>query len=143
MGSGEDSKLSDLEEAWKERELEAKVLKLAGHDSMALALRIYCVEIRLKTVICQLLKLEFLPKPCKTHDLNVLIEFTGLWRELNDPDNSGIKKNWDEIAKFSKVGPGNLRYLPGNFPSSSDISKFEDALDNTKCGVWSWLSGLT
>ena len=26
MGSGEDSKLSDLEEAWKERELEAKVL---------------------------------------------------------------------------------------------------------------------
>ena len=105
MGSVEDTKLGDLDEAWKERELEAKVLKQAGHDSMALALRIYCVEIRLKTVICQVLKLEFLPKLCKTHDLNVLIEFTGLWRELNDPDNSGIKKTGMKSRNLAKLVP--------------------------------------
>ena len=47
------TKLVDLEVAWRERELEAAALKAAGHAAMALALRLYCVEIRIKTIICK------------------------------------------------------------------------------------------
>ena len=97
-----DSLLSDLETAWNEREEEARQLIALGYNSTALALRLYSLEIRLKTMICKQLKLSYLPKACKTHDLAELIIFTGLRQELNDPANVAVQQNWDLLVEFSK-----------------------------------------
>jgi hypothetical protein len=134
------SKLVDLEAAWKEREVEAAALKAAGHETMALALRLYSIEIRIKTIICKHLTLERLPMVCKTHKLEELLIFTGLWGELYDPGNSAIKKNWDELLIFSEKKLNDIRYLPNNTFPPDEIRKVETALDDPSNGVWTWLS---
>jgi hypothetical protein len=45
--------LSDLEISWREREEEANQRRAPGYISTALALRLYALEIRLKTIICK------------------------------------------------------------------------------------------
>jgi len=62
---------------------------------MALSLRLYSLEIRLKACVCRILKLSHLPKVCKTHDLSELIIFTGLWEELENPASAILRRNWD------------------------------------------------
>jgi hypothetical protein len=88
-----EASLTDLEVAWKEREQEAHELMTPGYNSTALALRLYALEIRIKTFICKQLRLSRLPKVCKTHDLSELIIFTGMWEELEDPANLAIRQN--------------------------------------------------
>lgn len=134
------TKLVDLEVAWRERELEAAALKAAGHAAMALALRLYCVEIRIKTIICKHLTVASLPVACKTHNLEELLIFTGLWAELLDPNKLAIKNNWDEIAGFSFRNLNEMRYLPANSVPATEILKVETALDDPTNGVWPWLS---
>src|SRR5208283_2120811 len=62
----------------------------------------YSLEIRIKAFICKTLKLGYLPKVCKTHDLSDLIIFTGLLEELEDPNNQTVRRNWDVLVDFSK-----------------------------------------
>src|SRR4051794_15193662 len=107
-----DADRADLDTAWREREAEAKELNDKGHYSMAIAIRLYALEIRLKVIICKHLKLDFLPKVCKTHDLAELIIFTGLRAELDDPVRVAIRQNFDRLAIFSKQKLNDLRYLP-------------------------------
>ena len=139
-GQPPDTLLTDLEEAWQDREREAANLKAAGHEMMALVLRLYVVEIKLKTLICRTLKLEQLPSDCKTHGLNRLIIFTGLFAELNEPANLALKKNWDVLAFFSNNGLNELRYLPANHALQPGLAKFDEMLDDPINGVWTWLS---
>ena len=86
-----ETSVTDLEVAWKEREEEARELTVPGFHSMALSMRLYSLEIRLKTHICRLLKLSHLPRVCKTHDLSELIIFTGMWEELENPANGNTQ----------------------------------------------------
>ncbi len=90
-----ETSVTDLEVAWKEREEEARELTVPGFHSMALSMRLYSLEIRLKTHICRLLKLSHLPRVCKTHDHSELIIFTGMWEELENPANGMLRRNWD------------------------------------------------
>jgi hypothetical protein len=135
-----EASVTDLEVAWKEREEEARELVARGYNSMALSLRLYSLEIRIKTLICKQLKLSHLPKACKAHDLSELIIFTGMWAELEDPANFGIRQNWDLLVNFSKVRLNDQRYLPRTMLDPKDLKKCNDALDDPNDGVLAWLS---
>ena len=131
----------DLELAWKEREAEAAHLATVGFDSMALAIRLYSLEIRLKWLICRHLGLEYLPKACKTHDLTELAIYTGLWPELDDPAHGNLRSNWDRLADFSKKQLNDLRYLPRAALDSGKLAGLTADLDEPTDGVLAWLSG--
>jgi hypothetical protein len=135
-----DTTLTDLETAWHERETEAAAISAAGHPMMSIALRLYSLEIRLKAMICKKLGLNYLPRHCKTHDLNELILFTGLSPELEDPANAAIRKSWNFLTRFSKDRLNNLRYLPASTLTVSNLGELLVALDGPTQGVWTWLS---
>jgi hypothetical protein len=135
-----EASVADLELAWKEREDEARELAANAYDSTALSLRLYSLEIRIKTLICKQLKLSHLPKVCKTHDLAELIIFTGMWEELEDPSNGAVRQNWDLLVNFSKVRLNDQRYLPRAMLDPKDLKKMYDALDDPRDGVLTWLS---
>lgn len=135
-----ETSVTDLEVAWLEREEEAGELKVPGFHSMALSLRFYSLQIRLKTYICRILKLSHLPKVCKTHDLSELIIFTGLWEELEDPANAAVRQNWDLLVDFSKLRLNDQRYLPRVMLDPKDVKSYNDALDDPRNGVHTWLS---
>ncbi len=107
---------------------------------MALALRLYALEIRIKTFICKRLRLDNLPRACKTHDLSELIIFTGLWEQLQDPVNAAIRTNWDLLADFSRVQLNDQRYLPRGLLDPGLLKACSDALDDPRDGVLPWLS---
>ena len=131
---------TDLELAWKDRDAEAALLTAGGSYPMALAIRVYSLEIRLKWLVCRHLNLEYLPKACKTHDLAELIIFTGLWTELDDPANGNLRSNWDLLADFSKKRLNDIRYLPSAASDTGDLTKITAALDDPSNGVLAWLS---
>jgi hypothetical protein len=136
----QDATLADLEIAWREREEEAQALSAQGFDSVALSLRLYSLEIRLKVVICKRLDLLFLPKACKTHDLSELIIFTGIWRELEEPANAAIRQHWDRLVDFSKKRLNDVRYLPRTKLDATLLASLTAALDDPGDGVLAWLS---
>lgn len=135
-----DVKRMDLDVAWQEREEEARELLARGYNSMALALRLYALEIRIKTFICKQLKLSYLPRVCKTHELSELIVFTGMWDELEDPANAAIRQNWDLLVKFSKGRLNDQRYLPRALVDPHEFSGLYEALDHPGSGVLTWLA---
>jgi hypothetical protein len=133
-----EASLTNLEAAWRERDAEAHQLMVHGYHSTGLSLRLYSLEIRIKSFICKQLTLSHLPKVCKTHDLMELIIFTGMWHELQDPVNAAVRQNWDLLADFSKVRLNDQRYLPQLDPK--ELKKYNDALDDPQDGVLVWLS---
>jgi len=135
-----ETSVTDLEVAWKEREAEARELTVPGFHSMALSMRLYSLEIRLKTHICRLLKLSHLPRVCKTHDLSELIIFTGMREELENPANGILRRNWDLLVDFSKLRLNDQRYLPRATLDPKDLKLYNDALDDPQDGVLAWLS---
>jgi hypothetical protein len=143
-GSGllADTTLADLDIAWRDRENEASALMAASFPTAALVLRLYSLEIRIKTLICKKLNLDLLPGHCKTHSLSELIIFTGLLAELDNPDPAmaAIRDNWDLIVRFSKDRLNALRYLPGKSVDASELKQLLDALDDPQEGVLPWLS---
>jgi hypothetical protein len=136
----QDASLSDLETAWRERQVEAEVLEREGHHSTAIALRVYSLEIRLKTLICKTLKLNSLPKACKTHDLSELIIFTGLWGEMNETSYFAVRQNWDLLVAYSKKSLNDSRYQPRSGFSVAENANLISALDDSTDGVTAWLS---
>jgi len=141
VGLMDDTTLANLDEAWQEREKEAKALA-ASFPAASLALRFYALEIRIKTIICKRLGIDLLPGHCKTHELDELIIFTGLLGTLADPANDGIRQNWDILAKFARERLNQIRYLPGSTLRAADRDEQLNALDNPCDGVWIWLSRL-
>lgn len=137
-----DTTLSDLEAAWKEREAEASLLANAGHFGVALASRLYALEIRIKVRICKHLGLILLPKHCKTHDLDELVLFTGLWPVLDDPANTTLRQNWELLSNYSRQGLNQLRYKSNTQLDAAQRDRLFQALDDRPEGVWTWLSSL-
>ena len=130
-----------LELAWKDREAEAVLLTAGASRTMGLALRVYALEIRLKSIICRHLRLEYLPRSCKTHDLAELILYTGLWPQLDDPERGKLRANWDLLATFSKHRLNEARYCPAvTFLGPDEFSRLTGALDDPSDGVLPWLS---
>jgi hypothetical protein len=132
-----ETRLADLEIAFLEREEEAAAI--APFSSMGLALRMYALEIRVKIVICKHLRIQWLPRACKTHDLSELIVFTGLLDELDDAANVDIRENWYLLVEFSKKRLNDLRYLARADLTSADLISLMTALDDPVSGVIAWL----
>lgn len=139
-GLSDSTTVRDLEVAWEERAREAQVLMGQGHYTMAISLRIYSLEILLKTLICKTLKLKTLPYHCFTHDLGELMLFSGFSNELEEPEKSEIYENWLRLAKFSDKRLNDLRYLPTNHFTATELEVLTIALDDPTNGVIAWLS---
>ena len=136
-----DTTLADLETAWQERDVEAAILEADGHGTTSLALRLYALEIRVKTLICKRLVLDHLPKHCKTHEPPELLLFTGFSSELDDSINAKIRRNWDLLVLFGKERLNSLRYLPSaKALNGYDLGFLLTALDDPNDGVLAWLS---
>ena len=135
-----DTTLADLALAWPERDQEAAHLAAAGYRAMAAALRCYALEIRLKTIICQRLDLNELPRACKTHDLMELIIFTGLWEELQDPANYAVVTHWYTLVDFNRNRLNEIRYRPDMSVPIGESDDVDAALDDPQSGVLAWLS---
>ena len=140
VGLMENAKRADFELAWMEREQEAGLLRAGGSRSMEICLRFYALECRIKAIICKHLDLDSLPKACKTHDLTELLIFSGLHRKLLETTNEGLEKSWDRLAKFSKEGLNDVRYLPDNLMTDETYNILTRAFDDPSTGVHSWLS---
>jgi hypothetical protein len=132
--------LADLEPARAEREEEARELIAQGYNSTGLALRLYSLEIRLKTLISKQLNLSRLPRACKTHNLAELIIFTGMLEELDQTANVAIRQNWDLLVKYSEQRLNDQRYLPRDSLDLPEFSRHMIALDDPQNGVLTWLS---
>jgi len=135
-----DTSRADLEIAWLDREAEAEQLAANDHRAIAASLRCYALEVRIKALICQKLNLEYLPRACKTHDLNELVIFTGLLAELYDPINFAVAVNWNVLAEFSSKLLNVLRYRPEHLYSVNQADRLDAALDDPHDGVLTWLS---
>lgn len=140
-GLSRENTVDDLETAWKEREAEASALA-SRYPSIALALRLDALEIRLKTIICRTLKTEFPPNHCRTHDLAELLLFTGRSTHLDDRVVPGLRQNWDRLVTFSRERLNNLRYSPNITLSAVEVKMVIDAFGDSSNGVWTWLSAL-
>ncbi len=131
--------LAHLEAAWKEREDEAKVLSSRGFRSTSASLRIYALEILLKVFVCRKLDLPLLPSACKTHNLEEVLLFTGLTKELQEPSRASIRQSWDILVDYSKKQLNDQRYQPRSTFSSAEADQIDHALDDPNLGVLAWL----
>lgn len=131
--------LIHLDEAWKEREEEAKALRLSGFHSTSASLRIYALEILLKVLVCRKLELPLLPSACRTHNLEEVLLFTGLTRELQEPSRASIRQSWDILVDYSKKQLNDQRYQPRSTFSSTEADQIDQALDDPNLGVLAWL----
>ena len=135
-----DTTRANLEMAWQERVEEADVLIRAGYLSMAVCLKAYALEARIKLRICDHLRLDLLPAACKTHDLAQLIIFTCLVDELKDPSNSRVVEYWLILVAFSKDRLNAMRYQPRSRLPLPDCHPLLEAFDDPNEGVFAWLS---
>jgi hypothetical protein len=136
--------LSSLNSARHERLREVECLRTAGFLGMALALRLYALEIQIKILVCEHPGLEFLPSACKTHDLRERIDFIGRVRDLLAPDDSGaVRLSWDRVEEFSRNHLNVLRYRSQSSFDQVEIAEIFEALDDPDRGVAAWLSNPT
>ena len=100
---------------------------------------IYALEIRLKVVICFRLDLQWLPKTFETHDLGLLLLYTGLSKKILQvklPLN--VSKNWDSLV--SRSGQLNdLRYKDDTKFDKTDAEAVLAQLRGKPGGVLQWL----
>ncbi len=134
------AKLSDLEEAATARLEDARALE-GSRYATAIAMGLYALEISLKVAICRRLDVDALPVTFQIHDFQGLLIFSGLSRRIEDPENVGIKRNWDFIVgKYNNHHTDSLRYSPGTQYLPKDARKVLDCLEDPSDGILTWLS---
>lgn len=134
-----DTSLADLELAWMEREEEAKAMAERGFLSTSVSLRIYSLEILLKTLVCKRLGVSLLPAACKTHELDEVLIYTGLQGEIEAPSFSSTRLNWGLLVNYSKNLLNDQRYKPRVTYSPEEADLINQALDDPASGVLAWL----
>lgn len=115
---------AQLESAWRNRLEESKSFHESGRFPMSIALGYYSLEILLKFRICRLLDVDELPRPLHTHDVNQLLQFSGLQRRLLG--DTLIRRRWGKIVAF-RGRIDHLRYGQEE-PTKLDSIKFHRAL---------------
>ncbi len=131
--------LEELRQALADREAEAAALRVAGHPTAALAQKVYALEIVVKILICEYLDLDHLPVACKTHDLSVLIVFTGRHRAIRSREDIDLVDNWLKLESFSKQRLNELRYQPASKIDEAEVALLIAAIDDPDHGVLAWL----
>jgi hypothetical protein len=103
---------ADLNVAWQDRSEDAAALDAGGRHAAAIAARLYAQEIYLKFRICRRLRLSNPPKKLEIHNLDALIVFSGLSRDLEALPKAGdVYQNSIKILEYSK-DLNDLQYLP-------------------------------
>jgi hypothetical protein len=102
---------TNLEQAWRDRLIDAEALLQQGRTASAIAQAIYTVEIFLKVLICKKLNLDALPRPFEIHELRDLLLLAGLSKRIDEPALRKLKPIWDDIAEIAKE-INDLRYQP-------------------------------
>ena len=136
---------------------EAESLCNAGKYDGAFYLAGYSVELILKAKVCQHFKIDNLfdkngcaiqgisdlRKVVETHDINLLLIFSGLEREFNKArkHNSILRNSY----QFFKASTGKqtdwneqVRYLPINSKTEEDVKEFIALLNNSN-GILKWI----
>ena len=118
--------IADLHGTAREYLRAAKLLRTRRSYDAAVYLCGYAVEIALKARICRTLKwttgfpetaLEFrLKGNLKTHDLEALLEYTGLQDRIRSVSPTGSFRDWSVVAKWSPE----QRYSPKGTKTLSD-----------------------
>ena len=148
--------MKNATEIWElgERRLaEANVLLQNNFCEGALYLAGYSIELFLKAKICALLRIPNLfdeafssndikardfRKPFYTHDLAILLYYSGLSEKFLDEkaQNQAFAKNWELL---SGTWNENCRYkICGSF-SSKDTQRFIEAIEDVSDGVKQWI----
>ena len=131
--------LADLRSALAESEAESTALLSAGFPTAGLGQRMYALEIAVKILICEHLDLDLLPLACKTHDLSLLIAFTGRNRAIRSEVDPILTRHWEILEAFSKQHLNDLRYRPSSEAEVGVVASLMEALDDPEHGVMTWL----
>jgi HEPN domain-containing protein len=110
-------KVSDLIGIAKERLIDAEILLTAQQYDSAVYLCGYAIEIALKSKICKTLNWDGFPssnkefenyKSLKTHDLDVLLSFTGVGKSIKADyfEQWSVLKIWSTESRYSLRGHG-------------------------------------
>jgi hypothetical protein len=130
---------ADLDVAWQDRLEDAAALDAGGRHAAAIAARLYALEIYLKFRICRRLGLSNPPKKLEIHNLDALIVFSGLSRDLEALPKAGdVYQNWIKILEYSK-DLNDLRYLPASRWPRQQSEEFARWLLDPSIGLLPWL----
>ena len=130
----------DLREIGDARMAEAKALLRAGHYTGAVYLGGYAVECYLKAAICATLRWDSLLGMFKTHDLDGLVRYSGLEKDLSE-DEKVLENFRFVVGMWKVVDDDSVRYRA---PSKSQIDEstardFLESIVNPITGVVPWL----
>lgn len=139
-GHPRETSLDDLETAWQERAEEAEAMARLGFLSTSASLRIHALEVLLKTLVCERLRVFSLPAACRTNELDELLIYTGLRGEIENPALSSVRMNWNLLVNYSKRILDDRRDEPRGTYSREEADEINQALDDPDTGVLAWLS---
>ena len=128
---------SDLAKAATDRLDEAHALLDGGHWASAIAMGIYALEIRLKVMICDHLRLPNLPRAMEFHAIDDLMILTGLYERIKLNECSA-KASWREVLTRSR-DLNAYRYAPATRYTSELATTFFSHLEAPDTGVLPWL----
>lgn len=104
----------------------------------------YSVELMLKAKIAQLLNVSDLfvsfegraIRPFKTHNLNDLILYAGLYRDIAESENETFRGYWSFlILRWSE----HLRYAKSGSCTQTDANNIITAIEDTENGILQWI----
>ena len=96
--------------------------------SMALSLRLYSLEIRLKTYHLQDTQTEPSSQGSARHTISQSSSFSPAYgRSSRIPQTQHIRQNWDLLVDFSKQRLNDQRYLPRATLDPKDLKSYNDA----------------
>lgn len=125
-----------LEAAAHERLQDARVLFEARRFDTAINNGLYALEITLKARICRHLDLDRLPDALKKHDLELLLNYSGLGRRLkHDSEKLELRQAWQKITNDYAKKLADSRY-DGKVWEESDAI---DLFDKLGVSLESWL----
>ena len=128
----------DLLEIGAARLRESELMLSDGQHAGSMFLGGCSLECYLKAAVCVTLKLDGLPAAFKTHDLEVLILYSGFQRDLQEEP--PVKRSFDDIvAAWGMDGRKSLLYAAPSSVSVEKAKRFHLCLTGMEVGVIPWL----
>lgn len=124
-----------LEEIGQERLAEATVLVDAEHYAGAIYLAGYAVECYLKAAICAALRWSELRTTFAVHDLEALLDYTGLEPELRQA--KAVRERFNKIQGMWREG--RIRYQRPGGVSKVNAEEFLSWVGDDAVGVVPWV----
>lgn len=130
---------TQLERIAEARLQEFQILRSNDHHIMAIYVSGYALEAILKSAVCTNLDTDKLAQVFKTHDLEVLLYFTGLEREMMTEAPDAYQSFKDIVG----IWDPSLRYIdPTDRTYTSETSeRFDTWLNHSEKGIIPWITG--